>query len=168
MRAIPEKLRAFVVEGKTSVLVVLLDCCGKGRKVLLSHFSQRRSPGHYRKDEHGQECESQRRGRHGISIAPHGYEKSGNGCGTQGNDQGEQEAHTTFLPALSMPSISFLLRGMTMRVRNRSTFSQCESFYGTLRIAADAMSDKTGGVRHGSEHLRVSQIPPPFYRSSSW
>jgi hypothetical protein len=110
--------------------------------------SKGRSPGHYGKDEHGQECESQRRGRHGISIAPHGYEKSGNGCGTQGDDQGEQEAHATFLPALFMPSILFLLRGMTMRVRNRSTFRQCESFYGTQRIAADAMSDKTGGVRH--------------------
>jgi hypothetical protein len=110
------------------------------------HFSQRRSPGHYRKDEHGQERESQRRGRHGISIAPHGYEKSGNGCGTQGDDQGEQEAHATFLPAFFIPSI--LLRGMTMRVRNRSTFRQCESFHGTQRSATDAMSDKTGGVLH--------------------
>jgi hypothetical protein len=36
--------------------------------------SQGRSPGHYGKDEHGQERESQRRGRHGIPIAPHGYE----------------------------------------------------------------------------------------------
>ena len=125
---------------------VLLDRYGKGSKALLSHFSQRRSPGHYRKDEHGQERESQRRGCHGISIAPHGYEKSGNGCGTQGDDQGEQEAHATVLPALFMSSI--LLCGMTMRVRNRSTFRQCESFYGTQRIAKDAMSDKTGGVRH--------------------
>jgi hypothetical protein len=135
----------FVVEGKTSVLVVHPAEGRRGSKALLSHFSQRRSPGHYRKDEHGQECESQRRGRHGISIAPHGYEKSGNGCGTQGDDQGEQEAHATFLPALFIPSI--LVRGMTMLVRNRSTFRQCESFYGTQSIAADAMSDKTGGVR---------------------
>ena len=57
--------------------------------VLFSRFSQRRPPGQYRKDEHGQKCESQRRGRHGISIAPHGYEESRNGCGAQGDDQGE-------------------------------------------------------------------------------
>jgi hypothetical protein len=47
-----------------------------------------------------------------------------------------------------MPSISFLLRSMTMRVRYRSTLRQCESFHGTQKIAADAKSDKTGGVRH--------------------
>jgi hypothetical protein len=105
--------------------------------------SKGRSPGHYGKDEHGQECESQRRGRHGISIAPHGYKKSGNGCGTQGDDQGEQEAHAT-----SLPLMSFLLRSMTMRVCHRSTFRRCESFYGTQKGATDAKSDQTGGARH--------------------
>ena len=80
--------------------------------------SQGRSPGHYGKHEHGQECESQRRGRHGISIAPHGYEESRDGSGTKGDDQGEQEAHAAILK----PSISFLLHGTTMRVCHRSTF----------------------------------------------
>jgi hypothetical protein len=51
--------------------------------------SQCRSPGHYGKDEHRQECESQRCGRHGISIAPHSYEESRNCSSTQGDDQGE-------------------------------------------------------------------------------
>ena len=88
--------------------------------------SQGRSPGQYGKDEHGQECESQRRGRHGISIAPHAYEESHNGSSTQGDAQGEQEAHATFFSALFMPSISFLPRGSTMRVCHRSTFRRCE------------------------------------------
>jgi hypothetical protein len=95
-------------------------------KVACWVVSQGRSPGHYRKDEHGQQRESQRRGRNGISIAPHAYEESGNGSSTQGDDKGEQQAHATFLSALFMLSISFLLRSMAMRVRHRSTFCQWE------------------------------------------
>jgi hypothetical protein len=110
--------------------------------------SQGRPPGHYRKNEHGQECETQNRCRHEISIAPHDYEESRDGSGTQGDEQGEQEAQAAFLPVLFTPSISFLLRGATMRVCHRSTFCGCEPFYGTQKIAADAKSDKTGGVRH--------------------
>ena len=95
-------------------------------KVACWVFSQGRSPGHYRKDEHGQQCESQRRCRNGISIAPHAYEESRNGSSTQGDDKGEQETHASFLSALFMPSISFLLRSMAMRVRHRSTFRRWE------------------------------------------
>jgi hypothetical protein len=80
--------------------------------------SQGRSPGYYRKDEHGQQCESQRRCRHEISVAPHDYEESRDSCGAEGDDQGEQEAHAN----LFMPSISLLLSSATMRVRHRSTF----------------------------------------------
>jgi hypothetical protein len=82
--------------------------------------SQDCSPGYYRKDEHGQESESQRRCRHEISVAPHDYEEARNSCGAEGDDQGEQEAHAD----LFMPSISLLLSSATMRVRHRSTFRQ--------------------------------------------
>jgi hypothetical protein len=99
----------------------------RSAKISCSVPSQDRSPGHYGQYEHGQECESQRRGRYGIPIAPHDYEESRNGSGTQGDDEGEQEAHAAFLPALSIPSTSFLLRGATMRIFHRSTFRRCES-----------------------------------------
>jgi hypothetical protein len=84
--------------------------------------SQGRLPGHDGKDEHGQQCESQRRGRYGISIAPHAYKEHRNGSSTQRDDQGEQEAHA----ARFMRSISFFLRGSTMRVCHRNTFCRCE------------------------------------------
>jgi hypothetical protein len=58
-----------------------------------------------------------------VPIAPHDYEEGRNGSGTQGDDEGEQEDHAAFLPATS---ISFLLRGATMRVSHRSTFRRCE------------------------------------------
>jgi hypothetical protein len=141
---------------------------GASAKVARWVPSQGRSPGHYGKDEHGQESECQHRGRHGIAISPHDYEKSSNGCGTQGDDQGEQEAHATFLPALLMPPIPFLALGPTTRVRHRSTFCRCEPFNGTQKMVADAKSNKTGGHRNGSEHPKVTRMSPSFYRSSSW
>src|ERR671913_1903832 len=75
------------VGGRASVL---------GFANVLWGFSQGRPPGHYGKDEHGQEREGQRRGRHGIPIAPHGYEERSDGSGAHGDDQGEQNAHAAF------------------------------------------------------------------------
>jgi hypothetical protein len=109
----------------------------RSAKVSCSVPSQDRSPGHYGKYEHGQECECQRRCRNGISIAPHGYEESRNGSGTQGDDEGKQEAHAAFLPVSFTPSISFLLRDTAMRVCHRSTFRRCEPSHVIVSRARD-------------------------------
>jgi hypothetical protein len=54
-------------------------------------FSERLSPGHYRKDEQREEHERHHRGQHEIIVAPGGHEEGHhNGC-AQGDGQGEQE-----------------------------------------------------------------------------
>jgi hypothetical protein len=54
-------------------------------------FSQRLSPGHYRKDEHGEEHERHNRGHHEVFVAPRGHEEDHHHGGAQGDGQGEQE-----------------------------------------------------------------------------
>ena len=83
------------------------------------------------------------------SPSPHGYEKSGNGCGTRRRP--ERTGDSRYLPARFMPSISFSLRVTAMRVRHRSTFRWCEpSHAGHVIYARSTMCPSLAGEQRWS------------------
>jgi hypothetical protein len=151
-------------------------------KVACWVFSQGRSPGHYRKDEHGQQCESQRRGRNGISIAPHAYEESRNGSSTQGDDKGKQEAHATLLSALDLvlaaqhgyacsPPYHILSTGVMQRATRLVEFDTTDqNTRGLLRCHRHSTCPRVGrGYQRpaGRGAPSLAGAPPRRYRSSN-